>query len=102
MSRDNLIGNSRINERSWCLRNSYRIFVNKISRFYGIDTPETEKKFITSNRNLEEMCKYIGADTLRIPLIRWFISINGVDSEGRNKDNPEYTDHCFMVIINKP
>ena len=35
----------------------------KYPDFYGIDTPETEQ-LLASNKNLEEMCKYIGADTL--------------------------------------
>ena len=65
----------------------------KYPDFYGIDTPETEQ-LLASNKNLEEMCKYIGADTLG------FLSLDGLYqsmgcSEGRNKDNPEYTDHCF-------
>ena len=65
----------------------------KYPDFYGIDTPETEQ-LLASNKNLEEMCKYIGADTLG------FLSLDGLYqsmgcSEGRNNDNPEYTDHCF-------
>ena len=65
----------------------------KYPDFYGIDTPETEQ-LLASNRSLEEMCKYIGADTLG------FLSLDGLYqsmgcSEGRNNDNPEYTDHCF-------
>ena len=65
----------------------------KYPDFYGIDTPETEQ-LLASNKNLEEMCNYIGADTLG------FLSLDGLYqsmgcSEGRNNDNPEYTDHCF-------
>ena len=65
----------------------------KYPDFYGIDTPETEQ-LLASNKSLEEMCKYIGADTLG------FLSLDGLYqsmgcSEGRNNDNPEYTDHCF-------
>ena len=65
----------------------------KYPDFYGIDTPETEQ-LLASNKNLEEMCNYIGADTLG------FLSLDGLYqsmgcSEGRNNDTPEYTDHCF-------
>tara|TARA_B100001123_G_scaffold240217_1_gene268754 strand:+ start:18881 stop:20362 length:1482 start_codon:yes stop_codon:yes gene_type:complete len=65
----------------------------KFPDFYGIDTPETEQ-LLASNKNLEEMSKFIGADTLG------FLSLNGLYKsmgfkEGRNEDNPEYTDHCF-------
>ena len=61
--------------------------------FYGIDTPETEQ-LLASNKNLDEMCKYIGADSLG------FLSLDGLYksmgyNKGRNNDNPEYTDHCF-------
>jgi len=65
----------------------------KYPDFYGIDTPETEQ-LLASNKSLEEMCKYIGADTLG------FLSLDGLYQsmgykKGRNNDNPEYTDHCF-------
>ncbi len=61
--------------------------------FYGIDTPETEQ-LLASNKSLDEMCKYIGADSLG------FLSLDGLYksmgyNKGRNNDNPEYTDHCF-------
>ena len=65
----------------------------KYPDFYGIDTPETEQ-LLASNKNLDEMCKYIGADSLG------FLSLDGLYQsmgykKGRNNDNPEYTDHCF-------
>ena len=65
----------------------------KYPDFYGIDTPETEQ-LLASNKSLDEMCKYIGADTLG------FLSLNGLYQsmgykKGRNNDSPEYTDHCF-------
>ena len=65
----------------------------KYPDFYGIDTPETEQ-LLASNKSLEEMCKYIGADTLG------FLSLDGLYqsmgcSGGRNNNTPEYTDHCF-------
>ena len=65
----------------------------KYPDFYGIDTPETEQ-LLASNKSLDEMCKYIGADSLG------FLSLDGLYksmgyNKGRNNDNPEYTDHCF-------
>ena len=65
----------------------------KYPDFYGIDTPETEQ-LLASNKNLDEMCKYIGADSLG------FLSLDGLYQsmgykKGRSNDNPEYTDHCF-------
>ncbi|MFL2820211.1 MAG: amidophosphoribosyltransferase [Alphaproteobacteria bacterium] len=65
----------------------------KYPDFYGIDTPETEQ-LLASNKSLDEMCKYIGADSLG------FLSLDGLYQsmgckKGRNNDNPEYTDHCF-------
>ena len=65
----------------------------KYPDFYGIDTPETEQ-LLASNKNLDEMCKYIGADSLG------FLSLDGLYQsmgykKGRNNDSPEYTDHCF-------
>ena len=65
----------------------------KYPDFYGIDTPETEQ-LLASNKSLDEMCKYIGADSLG------FLSLDGLYksmgyNKGRNNDSPEYTDHCF-------
>ena len=65
----------------------------KYPDFYGIDTPETEQ-LLAANKNLDEMCKYIGADSLG------FLSLDGLYksmgyNKGRNNDSPEYTDHCF-------
>ena len=65
----------------------------KYPDFYGIDTPETEQ-LLASNKSLDEMCKYIGADSLG------FLSLDGLYksmgyNKGRNDDSPEYTDHCF-------
>jgi amidophosphoribosyltransferase len=65
----------------------------KFPDFYGIDTPETEQ-LLASNKDLKEMCSYIGADSLG------FLSLDGLYKamgykNGRNEKNPEYTDHCF-------
>jgi amidophosphoribosyltransferase len=62
------------------------------SDYYGIDTPERDK-LLAARMNLEEMCAYIGADSLA------FLSVEGLyramgESE-RNALNPQFTDHCF-------
>lgn len=61
--------------------------------FYGIDTPHKEQ-LLAATHSLEEMRDYIGADSLA------FLSIDGVyramgHEQGRNADQPQYTDHCF-------
>ena len=61
--------------------------------FYGIDTPDKEQ-LLAANNSLEEMCAYIGADSLA------FLSVDGVyramgHADGRNPAQPQYTDHCF-------
>lgn len=61
--------------------------------FYGIDTPDKEQ-LLAATHSLEEMRKYIKADSLA------FLSIDGVyqamgHAEGRNAKHPQYTDHCF-------
>ncbi len=65
----------------------------KFSDYYGIDTPVREK-LLAAKYDLEGMRKYIGADTLA------FLSIDGVyramgHENGRDNDNPQFTDHCF-------
>ena len=61
--------------------------------FYGIDTPE-QKQLLAANHSLDEMCAYIGADSLA------FLSVTGLykamgHAKGRDPLNPAYTDHCF-------
>ena len=63
------------------------------SDFYGIDTP-TKDQLLASRMSVSEMCQYLGADSLS------FLSIEGLyhalgHKNGRNSDNPQYTDHCF-------
>ena len=60
--------------------------------FYGIDTPETEQ-LLAANHNLDDMCAFIGADSLG------FLSLDGLYkamgfSKGRDNENPQFTDHC--------
>jgi amidophosphoribosyltransferase len=64
----------------------------KYPDYYGIDTPEKEK-LLAATHSLEEMRKFIGADTLA------FLSVEGIyramGEKGRNPERPQYTDHCF-------
>ena len=61
--------------------------------FYGIDTP-VQDQLLAANNSLEEMCDFIGADSLA------FLTVDGLykamgHKNGRDNDNPAYTDHCF-------
>jgi len=61
--------------------------------FYGIDTP-VQEQLLAAKHSLSDMCTYIGADSLA------FLSIDGLykamgHENGRDPNNPAYTDHCF-------
>ena len=60
--------------------------------FYGVDTP-TKKELLAANKNNDEICKYIGAKSLK------YLSIDGlyraIGYENRNKNYPQLTDHYF-------
>ena len=63
------------------------------SDFYGIDTPSKDQ-LLASTKSVDEMCEYLGADSLA------FLSIEGIyqalgHEDGRDADCPQYTDHCF-------
>jgi amidophosphoribosyltransferase len=62
------------------------------SCFYGIATPERDK-LLASHMSVQEMGKYIGADTLA------FLSIDGlyraVGEKGRDARAPQFCDACF-------
>lgn len=62
------------------------------SCFYGIDTPE-RTELLAATRNLEEMVRYIGVDSLA------YLSIDGlyraVGEPGRDIFRPQYCDACF-------
>ncbi len=62
------------------------------SCFYGVDTPE-RSKLLAAQMDVEEMTKYIRADSLA------FLSIDGlyraVGEEGRTNAVPQYCDACF-------
>lgn len=61
--------------------------------FYGIDTPQADKLLANQYPDLQSMCDYIGADSLR------FLSIDGlyraVGGSPRDNENPQFTDHYF-------
>ncbi len=63
------------------------------SCFYGVDTPDRDK-LLAANMNLEEMARYIGADSLG------FVSLDGLyralgQGDGRNPNQPQYCDACL-------
>ncbi|HTM76770.1 MAG TPA: amidophosphoribosyltransferase, partial [Devosia sp.] len=63
------------------------------SDYYGIDTPDPAKLLANQYKDLESMCRFIGADSLA------FLSIDGlyeaVGGEKRNNKAPQFTDHYF-------
>ena len=63
------------------------------SDYYGIDTPDPDKLLANQYRTVEEMCRFIGADSVA------FLSIDGlydaVGGEARNPLAPQFTDHYF-------
>ena len=60
--------------------------------FYGVDTP-TKKELLAANKTNEEICEYIGAESLD------FLSLEGlyraIGFEKRNDTYPQLTDHYF-------
>jgi amidophosphoribosyltransferase len=64
----------------------------KHSCFYGIDTPEPEK-LLAHNYTVEQMCRFIGADSLA------FVSLDGLyramGETRRNAAMPQFCDACF-------
>ncbi len=60
--------------------------------FYGVDTP-TRKELLAANKSNNDICKYIGAKSLK------FLSIDGmyraIGFEKRNQNYPQLTDHYF-------
>ncbi len=60
--------------------------------FYGVDTP-TRKELLAANKTNDEICKYIGARSLK------FLSIEGmyraIGFEKRDRGYPQLTDHYF-------
>jgi amidophosphoribosyltransferase len=62
------------------------------SCYYGVDTPESSE-LLAFNMSVEQMCQYIGADSLA------FVSIDGlyraVGQDKRNNAQPQFCDACF-------
>ncbi|MEM8569995.1 MAG: amidophosphoribosyltransferase [Pseudomonadota bacterium] len=61
--------------------------------FYGVDTPEREK-LIAASMSEEEICEYLGVNSLR------FVSLDGLykacgQDAGRNTLAPQFCDACF-------
>ena len=63
----------------------------KYPDFYGVDTPT--KRVVAANKTNEEICNYIGAESLK------FLSLNGmyraIGFDKRNENYPQLTDHYF-------
>ena len=64
----------------------------KYPDFYGIDTP-TISELIASSKSVEEIRELLKLDSLH------FLSLDGLyksmGHKSRDKNNPQYTDHCF-------
>ena len=65
----------------------------KFPDFYGIDTPVRDQ-LLAANKSLIEMQDFIGVDSLA------FLTVDGLykamgHENGRDPENPFYTDHCF-------
>ncbi len=65
----------------------------KYADYYGIDTPLTEN-LLAANKTIPEMRKFLGVDSIS------FLSVDGLyqamgHTQGRDAQNPQYTDHCF-------
>ncbi len=64
----------------------------KYPDFYGVDMP-TKKELLSSNKNTEEICKFLGAASCK------FLSIDGLYmallKEKRNTNYPQFSDHYF-------
>jgi amidophosphoribosyltransferase len=64
----------------------------KYPDFYGVDMP-TKKELLSFNKNIDEICKFINAKSLK------FLSLDGLyralGEEKRNKSYPQFSDHYF-------
>jgi amidophosphoribosyltransferase len=61
--------------------------------FFGVDTPD-RSKLLAANMSEDEMCTYLGVDSLK------FVSIDGLykavgEENGRDPENPSYYDAVF-------
>ncbi len=64
----------------------------KYPDFYGVDMP-TKKELLSSEKNMKEICEYLGAETIN------FLSIEGLYKalikDKRNNSYPQFSDHYF-------
>ena len=64
----------------------------KFPDFYGVDMP-TKKELLSSNKNIKEICDYLGANSIN------FLTIEGLYkaliNEKRNNNYPQFSDHYF-------
>ena len=63
------------------------------SCFYGIDTPD-KKKLLAANMDTDEICKFIGADSISYLSTDALYKAVG-KTQGRDSQNPQYCDACF-------
>jgi amidophosphoribosyltransferase len=56
--------------------------------YYGVDTP-TREELIASSRSVEEICAYIGADTVG------YLSIEGLRAAVGDRNGAEFCDACY-------
>ena len=65
----------------------------KFPDYYGIDTPVKEQ-LLAANNSLKDMSDFIGVDSLA------FLTVDGLykamgHEDGRDPNDPFFTDHCF-------
>ena len=64
----------------------------KYPDFYGVDMP-TKKELLSSKKSKDEICNYIGSDTIS------FLSLDGLYkaliNDTRNNNYPQFSDHYF-------
>ena len=60
---------------------------------YGVDTPKQDELLAAKKKNIKDMAKYIGVQSLS------FLSVAGLykamGEKKRNDNVPQFTDHCF-------
>ena len=80
----------RVSRLVICIKASYKKI--RYPDFYGVDTP-TKKELLAANKSNDEICKFIGAKSLK------FLSLDGlykaIGFDKRNETYPQLTDHYF-------
>ena len=56
--------------------------------FYGVDTP-SRKQLIAANKSVQEICEYIGADTLA------YLSLDGLKEACGEGEQTSYCTACY-------